>query len=204
MKLICILFSVGLIAFSCSGRKNGQSYISSYIIKDDGQMGRPNFSLIEIRSDSVFYRDLYDVQNVNFLGKKLGHKKSFKLGELSFKFMDDELEVSNGQFKSVYKLLGPEQAPLDIDASFFVGHGFVIKSGTTKDTIFFNDNDSYKSISENHSNRWRLMDAGNYKLLWMFYGLDEVPLIIESFNDNKVIAYLYALKKEKISLEKLP
>lgn len=202
MKFIYVLFSFSLMTFSCEGEKARQSYISSYMLKNNGQTSPPNFSFIEITNDSIFYRDLNDIQNIDFLGKIPRNEKNFQINELIFQFTDSQLEVSNGQIKSFYKLLNTKKG-IDINASYFVGKRFVLKSEKTEDTIFFNNDHSYKNLSENHSNRWRFVDIGDYKILWMFYGLDEVPLVIDSFEDKKIITYLHALEKEKIYFEEL-
>jgi len=63
MKHISILIYLSFITLSCQKKdEDKQSYISSYTMDINGQTKAPNYSLIEIIHDSIFYRDLYNAR----------------------------------------------------------------------------------------------------------------------------------------------
>ena len=202
MKHISILIYLSFITLSCQKKdEDKQSYISSYTMDINGQTKAPNYSLIEIIHDSIFYRDLYNAQDLKFLGKTENKKTTFTLNDLTFNFSDEILEVSNKKIKSIYRLLKNNNGIANIDPSYFTGKKFILNSDKIKDTLFFINSNKYKNILDNHSNRWSLVDVDDYKILWIHYGFEEVPLFIQSIENEKITTHLYALKKETIILK---
>ncbi|MBJ7880438.1 hypothetical protein [Gelidibacter salicanalis] len=198
------IYFLFLIALSCQIHNQAEvTYISSSLVQKNGQKKSPNYSFIHLKNDSVFFRDLYKPETLTFMGEIPKKKSEFLLDGLTFKFTENILEISNSNVKSIYRILDKENNKIKIDKFYFKNKKFVLKSKFNNDTIFFSTANSYRNMTSNSSDRWSFVDIDGYKVLWLNLGYDEVPLIIESFDNKEITANLYGLKKNKVILKEL-
>lgn len=203
MKVTLIYICLLLLMFvSCNDTTYYKSYISCYVENVNGKTTAPDFSLIQIRNDSIFYQSLEYLNETQFLGLR-GESNNFESNGIKFNFIDnDNLTIQNETRKIIFKsLISPM---LNVDSAYFNDKKYVINSKFVNDTIRFFKNNTYRNFSKNSVYNWRIISINNFNFLWMQYQYDEVPLVIEKILDDGFRAKLYAKDEIEIDFREIP
>lgn len=191
-----------LMFVSCNDTSYHKTYISCYVENVNGETTIPEFSLIQFRNDSIFYQNLLYLKETQFLGLRKEFN-SFDINGNKFIFKDnDNLIIKRDSIKILFRLL--HNSAINIDSTYFNDKKYVIKSRFVNDTIHFFKNNSYRNISSNRVNNWRIISINKFNFLWMQYQYDDVPLVIEKIRDDGFEAKLYAKDEIEIDFKEIP
>lgn len=192
-----------LIMFVSCWETNNKTYISCCLTDKNGKFAGNIFSLIFIRSDSIFYQDLENLDYIEFLGIKKPNKQTYLSGDDSFVFKNNKIIASNSTNKLLYKSLDKINLKEGIDSSYFLNNTFSINSTFYNDTVRFIDENKSKRRLVNYFDRWFLYNIEGNLILWMNYQHEEVPLIIYEIDSNGFKAKIYALNEIEVEFKKI-
>lgn len=190
---------------SCRHNQRDEVFISTTMEFSHGVFQASNYSLINIKQDSLYYFNFPNINDSMYIGKMNRKNRTVETNDdYKIKLDGNKLNIFDIEQIHNYVLLNKNVDIKGLEKSSFIGKKYAVKSKFVNDTISFINENTYLIIGSNKEFKWSYIDFKGYEFLWQESLVEEVPLQIVSVDDNGFKAMFYGLDEIEVVFKEVP